>query len=125
MTALADPLTRPQAVAYAREQFGRMPTNEIRRVLAERGIVVTNRTIRFWADDEQSERHRRRGKLHKRQKALLTRMRTLRAAGMTHKGVCVVLRVDYGIDVSDDVVQKVLVSGVLTRPFVEVLSRGL
>jgi hypothetical protein len=91
---------------------------EIVRYLAEQGVIVDRVTVLRWVDPGFAERRRREQRdAAKRRRArvaptlVLDRMRELRSAGLSFSGIAVVVRLDWGVDLSGDQVRYYLRTG--------------
>lgn len=114
-------MTRPQAMAFCRENYGLLSGPKVRDYLAERGITVTLPTIRAWADEETARVYRRRhaARLRKvregeRNARAFQRISALRERGLSFAHIAAVLSVDSGTEVDPDSVRYSLAIGRLS-----------
>lgn len=131
MSATYSPLTRPAAVALAREFYetGAWSYAQIRDHLEERGVRVHAKTVRRWVDTEYEracrEANRPYGRKYRRAQrssrvprvadadAVVTRVGELHAAGLDVHGIRIVVKVDLDVDLSGQSVTHVIEHGEL------------
>lgn len=91
---------------------------QIAGYLTGQGTPVDRITVRRWVDPVFAEQRRReqraaarRRRTRVRSGPLLTRMRDLRSAGMPFASIAIVLRVDWGVDLTPDGVRYYMRKG--------------
>lgn len=131
-------LTRPEAVTVARDmRAGGWSYSDIARHLADFGVDVHRSTVKRWADPDYASEQRTRTRAYQRQwkrgqrgssiprvvdeNAITRRAHILSDAGMDPRNVGIVLRVDYGIDVSTHAVGVLLETGEMTTSLREAI----
>lgn len=110
-----------RVVKFARQlaERGYRPC-EIREALSRYGHLPSYHVIALWIDDgyAEAEKLRRRRKPRKRRhgwEVMRARMRELRGAGVSYSNIAKVIRLDFGLDLSEDVVRAV-VKGTISEP---------
>jgi hypothetical protein len=91
---------------------------QIAGYLTAQGTPMDRITVRRWVDPVFAEQRRReqrdaarRRRTRVRTGPLLTRMRDLRCAGMPFSSIAIVLRVDWGVDLTPDAVRYYIRKG--------------
>lgn len=106
-----DPMTREQAIAFCQRNYGHWSGPQIEQYLALRGRPVTGATIRLWASPARRKRQNARGAASTRDQRLFGRMSDLRDAGLSYADIARVLKLDYGIDVTEDTIARAFQAG--------------